>query len=189
MLNIIWYFFSLSIDFPSHFILSIIDVYRDSSTLDKLIFPSVITRILCHFSILFPLSDYFHVMGTIDAVTVKRSEAQFRSRRSGLTTPPIPSAPFISAPSFFTSGATLENIMGQFQCMDARLDTLSDELCQVNTHVGRIVRRQAVMGGFVTSRPPTLEAFEDEDDDDDATASDDEDDGDASSSSTDRMST
>ena len=33
----------LTIDFPSHFILSIIDVYRDTVTRDKLIFPSAIT--------------------------------------------------------------------------------------------------------------------------------------------------
>ena len=39
----------LTIDFPSHFILSLIDVYRDMTTSDKLIFPSVITRILRHF--------------------------------------------------------------------------------------------------------------------------------------------
>ena len=39
----------LTIDFPTHFILSIIDVYRDTTTRDKLIFPSAITRILCHF--------------------------------------------------------------------------------------------------------------------------------------------
>ena len=36
----------LTIDFPSHFILSIIDVYRHTVTRDKLIFPSAITRIL-----------------------------------------------------------------------------------------------------------------------------------------------
>ena len=33
----------LTIDFLSHFILSIIDVYRDMTTRDKLIFPSAIT--------------------------------------------------------------------------------------------------------------------------------------------------
>ena len=33
----------LTIDFPSHFILSILDVYRDTITYDKLIFPSAIT--------------------------------------------------------------------------------------------------------------------------------------------------
>ena len=46
----------LTIDFPSHFILSIIDVNRDTVTHDKFIFPSTITRILCHFSVLFPYS-------------------------------------------------------------------------------------------------------------------------------------
>ena len=39
----------LTIDFPSHFILFIIDVHLDSASRDKLIFPSTITRILCHF--------------------------------------------------------------------------------------------------------------------------------------------
>ena len=71
--------------------------------------------------------------------------------------------------------------------MDARLDILSNELCQVNTRVGCIARRQAVMGGFIDSPPLAPEASED--DDDDATAFDGEDDGDASSSSADEMST
>ena len=65
----------LSIDFPSYFILSIIDMYIDSATRDKLIFPSTITRILRHFSIPFPLSNHFSVMGAIDAAIIKRSEA------------------------------------------------------------------------------------------------------------------
>ena len=65
----------LTIDFPFHFILSIIDVYRDMATCDKLIFPLAITRILRHFSVLFPISDHFHVMCAIDAATVKWSEA------------------------------------------------------------------------------------------------------------------
>ena len=46
----------LSINFPSHLITSIIDVYQDTVTHDKLIFPSTITRILQHFSIPIPLS-------------------------------------------------------------------------------------------------------------------------------------
>ena len=33
----------LTLDFPSNFILSIIDVFRDTATHDKLIFPSTIT--------------------------------------------------------------------------------------------------------------------------------------------------
>ena len=69
----------LTIDFPSHFILPIIDVHLDSVSRDKLIFPSVITRILRHFSVPFPSSDHFTVMCAIDYATVKRSEAQFRS--------------------------------------------------------------------------------------------------------------
>ena len=52
--------------------------------------------------------------------------------------------------------------------MDARLDILSDELCQVNTCVGRITRRQVVMGGFTASSSlsPSPQASEDGSDDD-----------------------
>ena len=70
----------LTIDFPFHFILSIIDVYLDSTSRDKLIFPSVIMRILHHFSVPFPLSDHFTHICAIDAAFVKRSEAQFKSQ-------------------------------------------------------------------------------------------------------------
>ena len=66
----------LSIDFLSHFIFSLIDVFRDMATRDNLIFPSVITRILRHFSISFPLSDHFFIMGAIDATAVRQSDAQ-----------------------------------------------------------------------------------------------------------------
>ena len=69
----------LIIDFPSHFILSIIDVHLYLASRDKLIFPSAITRILRHFSVPFPSSDHFTVMCAIDYATVKHSEAQFRS--------------------------------------------------------------------------------------------------------------
>ena len=84
--------------------------------------------------------------------------------------------------------------MVQLQRMDARLDTLSTELYQVNVRVGSIARRQAAMGGFTlepTPSPPhpvasDSDAKNDVDDDgDDDDASDD--DGDASS--TDEMST
>ena len=64
----------LTIDFPSHFILSIINVHLDSASCDKFIFPSAITRILRHFSVPFPSSDHFTVMYAIDYATVKRSE-------------------------------------------------------------------------------------------------------------------
>ena len=60
----------ISFDFLSHFILSLINVYRDTTTHDKLIFPLAITRILCHFSISFLESSHFTVMCAIDTTTV-----------------------------------------------------------------------------------------------------------------------
>ena len=131
-----------TIDFPSHFILSIIDMYRDTAIRDKLIFLSAITRILRYFSVLFPSSDHFLVMCAIDYATVKWSEAQ---------------APSTSTPSTSVEGVTL----------DARLDTLSTEFYQVNTCVDRIARRQASLGGFVESPSPPPKALEASDDDDD----------------------
>ena len=80
--------------------------------------------------------------------------------------------------------------MAQLQRMDARLNTLSIELYQVNVRVGRIVRRQATIGGYASKAfppPPPPVAFDsenednDDGDDDDDDASDDDDDGDASS--------
>ena len=65
----------LTIDFPSHFILSIINVHKDSASHDKLIFPLAITRILRHFSVPFLASDHFSFMCAIDAATIKHSEA------------------------------------------------------------------------------------------------------------------
>ena len=72
--------------------------------------------------------------------------------------------------------------MAQLVCMDARLDTLNDKLCQVNTSVDRIVRRQVMMGGYIVAFSP--EASKDEndgsgsaddvEDDDDGSPSDDE---------------
>ena len=79
--------------------------------------------------------------------------------------------------------------MAQLQRMDARLDTLSTELYQVNIRVGRIARRQATMGGFAPeatpSPPPPVASDSDAEDDDDDGVDDDasnDDDGDASSS-------
>ena len=90
---------------------------------------------------------------------------------------------------------SLRDVMVQQQRMDARLDTLSTELYQVNVRVGRIARRQATMGDFApepTPSPPHPVAsnFNADDDNDD----DDGDDDDASydnrdASSTDKMST
>ena len=65
----------LTIDFPSHFILPLIDVFQDSASCDKLIFPFAITRILRYFSVPFLASDPFTFMCAINAATVKCSEA------------------------------------------------------------------------------------------------------------------
>ena len=122
---------------------------------------------------------------TIDTGTVKHSEAQFHSRWSGLTATPTPLVPSTSAPSTLAGGMSLDAIMAQLQRMDAHLNTLSTELYQVNTRVGRIARRQARLGGFMESSSPPPKASETSKDDDD----DDDEDGDASSSGIDEMST
>ena len=183
----------LTIDFLSYFILSIIDVHLDSASRDNLMFPYVIMRILHHFSVPFPSFDHFTVICAIDYATVKRSEAQFQSWWSDSTAPPSRSASSTFAPSFSSSNVTLGDIMAQLQHMDARLDTHSTELYQVNVRVGRIARRQASMGGFASKAsplplPPVASNSEDEDDDD----GDDDDalnDANRDASSTDEMST
>ena len=83
--------------------------------------------------------------------------------------------------------------MAQLQRMNARLDTLSTKLYQVNVHVGRIARQQATIGGLApkpTPSPPPPVAFDSKDDDDDDGDNDDaSDDSDGDASSTDEMST
>ena len=108
----------LTIDFPSHFVLSVIYVHLDSASRDKLIFPFVIIRILSHFSVHFPLSDHFTFMCAIDAATVKSSEAQFQSRQSDSADPPSRStpshsSPSTSAPSSAMGDVTLGDVMAQ----------------------------------------------------------------------------
>ena len=84
--------------------------------------------------------------------------------------------------------------MVQLQRMDARLDTFSMELYQVNVRVGRIARQLVSMGGFApeaTPSPPSPAAseFEDDDDDDDGDDNDASDDANEDASSTNEMST
>ena len=76
--------------------------------------------------------------------------------------------------------------MAQLVHMDARLDTFSDELCQVNTRVDCIARRQVMMSGYTMAS--SLEASEDKDDDSSGSADDVKDDDDGSPSD-DEMST
>ena len=74
--------------------------------------------------------------------------------------PPSSSVPFTST----VNGVTLEGVMAQLQRMDARLNYLTDEMCQTNTQVGSIARWQARMAGFAPSPSPSLEASANEDD-------------------------
>ena len=77
--------------------------------------------------------------------------------------------------------------------MDARLNTLSTELYQVNIRVDCITRRQVSMGGFApeaTPSPPPPVTSDSEDEDDDVSDDDDAlDDDDGNVSFTDEMST
>ena len=61
----------LSIDFPFHFILSFIDIYKNTATRNKFIFPSAISRILHHFSVSYPKFPHFTFMYANDTTTVK----------------------------------------------------------------------------------------------------------------------
>ena len=84
-------------------------------------------------------------MCAIDYATVKRSEAQLRSRQSDSAAPssrsaPSRSAPSTSAPPSSLGDVSLGDIIAQLQRMDARLDTFYTELYQVNIRVGRIAR-------------------------------------------------
>ena len=83
------------------------------------------------------------------------------------TVPPSFLAPF----TFAAGEVTLNAIMAQLQWMEAdfggRLDYLIDEMCQMNTRVGRIACQQARMAGFAPSPFPSPKASHDEGDDDD----------------------
>ena len=57
----------------------------------------------------------------------------------------------------------------------------------MNTHVGRIARREALLGGFVEFPSPSLEVSEDEDDNGDSDDDDDDEDEDASLPDDDEM--
>ena len=83
--------------------------------------------------------------------------------------------------------------MAQLQRMDARLDTLSIELYQVNVRVSRIARRQAFMGGFTSEATPSpsspVASNSEDKDDDDGDDDDASDDADGDARSTNEMST
>ena len=104
-----------------------------------------------------------------------------------MTDPAASAVPPSSAPTSSThfysavGGVTLEAIMEQLQQIhvdfSGRLDTLTCEMCQMNTRVGRIAHRQARMASLAPPPSHSPEAsLDDEDDaDDDAAISSDDD--------------
>ena len=160
----------LFINFLFHSITSILDVYQDIATCDKLIFPSAITHILRHFSI--PIPDFPYSPPWVPSASVLFSEVRPSFNRSGhmwrQMIPPLSSSFSTFTPSS-TTGVNLEAIMAQLQRMEAdfsgRLDYLINEMCKIKTRVGCIACRQARLGGFPASLSPSLEASVDKDDD------------------------
>ena len=67
----------LSIDFPSH----MIEIYQDTTTLDKLIFPLAITRILTHLYVTIPPSPLFYSMRAINKESIWRNNAHLVAKQ------------------------------------------------------------------------------------------------------------
>ena len=76
-------------------------------------------------------------MCAIDLTTFRQSEAQLRPKWPQIEKV-TPSASF--APSSSAGGVTLKVVLAQLQRMDARLDTLSDELRQVTLTTMMMIR-------------------------------------------------
>ena len=152
---------NLSIDFPPHMIVSMIDIYQETTTCDKLIFPLVITRILTHLHFTIPSSPLFYSIGAIRKEYM-RSDAQLAAKQPRVeptlaqqkevafhTTmdAAYASRPYSSsAPSSSSKvEASLAAIMDQLQHMRANFGShfnhLSNEMCQMNTKIGRIAHR------------------------------------------------
>ena len=65
-----------SMDIPSHMSLSMLDMFHDTTSHDKLIFPSFITRILLHAHVSILSSSHFYVMSVIRKESLVRSSSQ-----------------------------------------------------------------------------------------------------------------
>ena len=128
------------------------------------------------------LSPLFTIMGVICIGSVWWSKAQLRPKwprvkmtnPAAFVVPPSSSTPSTSTPSSSVVGVTLDAIMEQLQWMHVdfggRLDYLTDEMCQMNTMIGCIARRQARISGYGPSPSPSPERLvvsPSEDDEDD----------------------
>ena len=185
---------NFSIDFPSHMIVSMIDIYRDIATHDKRIFPSTITCILTHLHITIPSSPLFYSEGAISKESIWKSDVQLVAKRPHVE-PTLaqqeeaafrvardaayafrPASSSTSSSSFGVE-ASLVAILNQLQHMRADfgccLDHLSDEKCQIYTKIGRITQRQSRLGSFSPSPSPkpAEDSSDGGEDDDDASGS------------------
>ena len=134
----------LSMDFPSHVIVSMIDIYQDTTTCDKLIFPSAITCILTHMHVPIPFAPLFSTMGVICRESMQRSAAQLvaKAKRPHVESTPtqweetniqaVEDAAYTSRPSSssapsssFGVEASLTAILDQLQQMCADLVVVS----------------------------------------------------------------
>ena len=61
-------------------IVFMIDIYQDTATHDKLIFPSAITHILTHMHVPIPFAPFFSIIGAISQGSLQRSIAQLASK-------------------------------------------------------------------------------------------------------------
>ena len=101
-------------------------------------------------------------MGAISKESIRRSDAQLAAKQPRMeddaALSPRPSSSFAPSSSSRVE-ASLTTIMDQFQHMRAdfssRLDHISDEICQINTRICRLARRQSHLGNFPPS--PSLE--------------------------------
>ena len=161
-------------------IVSTIDIYQDTTTRDKLIFPSAITHILTHLHVTIPLSPLFYSMGAINKESIRKNDAQLAAKRPLVEPTPsqqekakfraVEDATYASRPSSSSaptssSGveASFATIMDQLRHMrtdfGSCLDHISNEMYQMNTKIGCIACRQSCLGGFVPS--PSPEPIED----------------------------
>ena len=104
-----------------------------------------------------PPSTLFHVMGAISKESIRKSAAQLAIKWPHVETmdeAPTPQPFSTSAPSSSsTADISLTDIMDQLQHMHANfgshLDYLCDEMCQMNTRIGRIAHHQSRLAGFM----------------------------------------
>ena len=130
-------------------------------------------------------SSPFYVIGAINKESIRRSDVQLAAKQPRVESTSTDVAPASrpssssAPPSSSRAEVSLIAIMDQLQLMHAdfgsHLNHLSDEICKMNTKIGRIAHYQSRLGGFV---PSTLEPTEessldggDADDNDDASSS------------------